>query len=204
MKNILIWGAARAGKSTLAKKIQDKLGYNIVCTDNLVTAFEQSLPQVRIGHCFQEVAVNFAPFISHYLCTLAYKSKKLNEGNFVAVLTHFSIEIAFPLMKEIFQAMGGLKLHEEFILIGLTYNCKSWEDLYRDVRQYDTESDWTHQLTEDELINFCKESVEQHNNFFAEKFKEYNFSSYDVSFERNKILDEIVKDLLMQNKMNRF
>ena len=90
---------------------------------------------------------------------------------------------------------NGLKLHEEFALIGLTYNHKTWEDLYHDVKKYDTESDWTHQLTENQLIDFCKGSVEQHNKYFAEKFKEYNFSSFDVSFERNKVLDEIIHEL---------
>ena len=150
---------------------------------------------------FQNVAENFAPFISHYLCTLAHKTKKLNEGNFVAVLTHFAVEIAFPLMEEIFQTMDGLKLHEEFILIGLTYNHKTWEDLHRDVKKYDTENDWTHQLTEDELINFCKGSVERHNKFFAEKFREYNFISYDISFGRDKVFDEITSDILKQNKL---
>jgi hypothetical protein len=61
-----------------------------------------------------------------------------------------------------------------------------------DIKKYDTENDWTHQLTEAELADFCKGSVEQHNKFFAEKFKEYNFLQYDVSFERDKVLDGIV------------
>jgi hypothetical protein len=150
------------------------------------------LPQVEIGHGCPDVAINFAPFISQYLCTLAYKDTALNEGKFVAVLTHFAIDIAVPKMEEILHTMYGLKLHEEFTFIGLTCNHKTWEDLRHDIKKYDTEADWTHQLTDDELIDFCKGSVEQHNKFFAQKFNEYNFLSYDVSFERNKILDEIV------------
>ena len=195
MKNILIWGPARAGKTTLAKKLHDELNHSIVCTDSIITAFERALPQVEIGHNHPNVAVNFAPFISHYLCTLAHKAKTLNEGKFVAVLTHFAIEVAFPKMEEILNMMNGLKLHEEFVFIGLTYNHKTWEDLRHDIKKYDTEDDWTHQLTEDELTDFCRGSVEQHNKFFAEKFKDFNFLTYDVSFERNKVLDEIVSDI---------
>jgi len=67
--------------------------------------------------------------------------------------------------------------------------------LYRDVKTYDTDADWTHQLTDESLIDFCKGSVEQHNKFFAKKFKEYNFLSYDVSFERDKVFDRIVCDI---------
>jgi len=195
MKNVLIWGPARAGKTTLAKKLHDELGHSIVCTDSLVTAFEGSLPQLEIGHGFKNVAINFAPFISHYLCTLAQKSKTLNEGKFVAVLTHFAAELVFPLMDEILQTMNGLKLHEEFALIGLTYNHKTWEDLRRDVKQYDTENDWTYKLTDAKLDCFCKESVERHNKFFAKKFNEYNFMSYDVSYERDSVLGKIANDI---------
>ncbi|MCL2225604.1 MAG: hypothetical protein FWB96_11620 [Defluviitaleaceae bacterium] len=195
MKNILIWGAARAGKSTLAKRLHDEFGHSIVCTDSIITAFERSMPQVEIGHGFNNVAVNFAPFISHYLCTLAHKSNMPNGDKFVAALTHFAVGKVFPKMEEILHSMEGLKLHEEFTLIGLTYNHKTWEDLRRDVKQYDTENDWTHQLTDTELDDFCKGSVEQHNKYFAAKFKEYNFLSYDVSFERDKVLMQIINDI---------
>ncbi|MCL1883804.1 MAG: hypothetical protein FWF81_08655 [Defluviitaleaceae bacterium] len=195
MKNILIWGPARAGKTTLAKMTHDEFGHSIVCMDSIVTAFERALPQVGIVHSYPSVALNFAPFISHYLCTLAHKAKALNEGKFVAVLTHFAIERVFPQMEEILHTMNGLKLREEFTFIGLTYNHKIWEDLHNDIKKYDTEDDWTHQLTEEELIDFCKGSVERHNKFFAEKFREYNFSSFDVSCERNKVLGEIVSGI---------
>ena len=195
MKNILIWGVARAGKTTLAKKIHDELGHSIVCTDSLVTAFERSLPHLGIGHSYHNAAINFAPFISHYLCTLAYKSKMLNEGKFVAVLTHFDVEKVFPKMDETLNLMGGLKLHEEFALVGLTYNHKSWEDLRQDIKKYDTEKDWTYQLTDDELDDFCKGSARQHNKFFVEKFEKYKFMAYDVSYERDKVLDSIVNDM---------
>ena len=198
MKNILIAGPARVGKTTLAKKLKDELGHSIVCTDSLITAFERSLPQLEIGHGYRDVAANFAPFISHYLCTLAHKSNMRNGGKFAAALTHFSFDSVLAKMEELLQTMGGLKLHEEFTLIGLTYSQKSWEDLRHDVKQYDTKDDWTAQLTDNELDNFCKESIKQHNCFFAEKFKEYNFLIYDVSCEQDTILNKIVNDVRHQ------
>jgi len=196
--NILIWGPARAGKTTLAKKLHDELGHSIVCSDAIIIAFEKSLPQVGIGHSCSDVAINYVPFITHYLCTLAHNSNMPNGDKFVAVLTHFAIDRAFPKMEEILQEMDGLKLHDEFALIGLTYNHKSWKDLRRDIKEYDTEKDWTYRLTNDELNNFCKESVERHNKYFAEKFDEYGFMSYDVSYERDKVLNKIVSDMKNQ------
>ncbi|MCL2386173.1 MAG: isopentenyl transferase family protein [Defluviitaleaceae bacterium] len=202
MKNILIWGPARVGKTTLAKKLQNKLGHSIVCTDSLVTAFGQSFPQLEIGHGYPHVAMNFAPFIAQYLCVLARKSKMLNGDKFVAALTHFSVDDVFAKMEELLHTLNSSKLHEEFTLIGLTYSHKSWEDIRRDVQTYDTADDWTFQLTHNELDAFCKGSVE-HNKFFAKKFIEHNFEVYDVSYERDLVLDKIVADLLETKKLGR-
>ena len=43
-KNILIIGPARNGKTTLAKKLVKKKGYNLVSIDNLVSGFEAFSP----------------------------------------------------------------------------------------------------------------------------------------------------------------
>lgn len=194
MKNILIWGPARAGKTTLAKKLHDEYGHSVVCTDCIVAAFESVFPQLAITPAGRDTAENFAPFIAHYLCALAHESYMRNGNKFVAALTHFAVETVFSQMEKIFRETGDLKLRDEFDLIGLAYNHKSWEDLRRDIKQHDTEEDWTHRLTRDELDDFCKGSVE-HNKFFAEKFIEYNFRVYDVSAERNTVLEKIVEDI---------
>jgi adenylate kinase family enzyme len=182
MKNILIWGPARAGKTTLARKLRDKFGHSIVCTDILITTFEQSFPQLGIRHNSMEVSANFAPFTANYLRHLA-----LNEDKFVAALTHFHVDMVFEMLGE---------MKSNFTLIGLTYSKKPWQNLRRDVKKYDTKNDWTYRLTNDELDNFCKESVEHHSKFFEEKFAEYGFATHDVSFERDRVLDEIVNQML--------
>jgi hypothetical protein len=186
MKNILIHGPARAGKSTLAKKIHTEFGHSILCTDSLVAAFEESLPQAGIGHGVPNVAENFAPFIARYLSNLSRQSNVKTGSKFVAALTHFHFDAVLPKIQE--------HLHD-FTLIGLTYSHKSWEDLYRDVKKYDTAQDWTYRLSEEELIAFCKGSTEQHNFYFAEKFQEYNFQVYDVSHDRDGVLDKIIEEL---------
>ena len=188
MKNILILGPARVGKSTLAKKIHDEFGHSILCSDSLIDAFDASFPQLEIGSGFPSVSGNFAPFIARYLCVLARKSNMPNGDKFVAALTHFSFDTVFAKIEEI------LNLHEAFTLIGLTYSHKSWEDIRRDVKQYDTKDDWTHQLSDEELDDFCKGSV-GHNRYFAEKFSEYGFLVYDVSAERDKVFARIVREI---------
>ena len=48
-KNILIIGAARSGKTTLAKKIAKEKGYSLICIDDLVSGL-QAYPELNISH----------------------------------------------------------------------------------------------------------------------------------------------------------
>lgn len=45
MKNIIIAGPSRAGKSTLARKIKDELNYFVISLDKLVATFGEAYPQ---------------------------------------------------------------------------------------------------------------------------------------------------------------
>ena len=51
-KNIIIAGAGRAGKSTLARKIKEELGYFVINHDRLVATFGEAYPHlgIRIGN----------------------------------------------------------------------------------------------------------------------------------------------------------
>ena len=185
MKNILIWGPARAGKSTLAKMLHDEFGHSIVRADSLVCAFGKAFPQLGISPYSDDCAAHFAPFIAHYLFEIEGTSHMKCGSKFVAVLTHFAADEVFDTLKS-----RGVEL-DEFILIGLTYSRKTWEELRDDLKQYDTEDDWTYHLSDDALDGFCKGSI-GHLNYFREKFEEYGFSVYDVSAEREDILNQIV------------
>jgi adenylate kinase family enzyme len=48
MKNIIIAGPSRAGKSTLARKINEELNYYVISVDKLVAVFQGAYPQLNI------------------------------------------------------------------------------------------------------------------------------------------------------------
>lgn len=49
MKNIIIFGTSRSGKTQLAKLLSTKLNYSIVMVDSLVSAFQNSMPELEIN-----------------------------------------------------------------------------------------------------------------------------------------------------------
>ncbi|MBR4959389.1 MAG: hypothetical protein IKY52_00665 [Clostridia bacterium] len=82
----------------------------------------------------------------------------------------------------------------KYHLIGLTYNRISEEELFRTIRKYDTEDDWTYYLSDEQLKEYCGQYVSQ-NRFFDEKFREYSIPSYDTSTNREEVLNDIVEHL---------
>lgn len=68
MKNIIILGAARAGKSTLAQMIHRKYNYSIISIDSFVSALRDSFPSLGITHSNTENKFKLLPpFVFSYM-----------------------------------------------------------------------------------------------------------------------------------------
>jgi len=73
MKNIIIAGPPRAGKSTLARKINKELGHSIINLDGFVWAFKKAFPQLGIkdeedaANVDEIHVVKLAPFLAQYI-----------------------------------------------------------------------------------------------------------------------------------------
>ena len=74
-KNILIIGAARSEKTTLAKELVKEKGYNLISIDDIVSGFE-AYPKLKIHHDgdANDTAKRLAPFLIRYLT-------EISEGN---------------------------------------------------------------------------------------------------------------------------
>ncbi|MDR2688035.1 MAG: ATP-binding protein, partial [Oscillospiraceae bacterium] len=68
-KNIITAGPSRAGKSTLAKKINEELDCFVISLDKLVAAFQGAYPQlnIKLNWDREKTTDNLAPFLGHFL-----------------------------------------------------------------------------------------------------------------------------------------
>ena len=180
-KNILIIGAGRVGKTTLAKMINQKYGYSVVSIDDIVTALD-AFPELGLSWKSDnlEKAKKLSGFLAKYL-------KELSEGNKFYGGCKTVIEGAAVDLDTLLPQINQRK----YLLIGLTNNETTKEELFENLRRHDTEDDWTYYLSDKELAEFCAESVEL-NRRFAEKFKELNLLTFDTSKNRQEVLNEIV------------
>ena len=201
MKNILIVGPSRSGKSTLAKRIHEEFGHFVLSTDKLVATFQNAYPQlnIRLNWDRDKTTENLAPFLGHFLGTfstsdgrglLDYSHGDVGENRFVIEGAYFDLEKITDILKS--YKYNSLK--ENFILIGLVQREKTAEDFFRDFRKYDTDKDWTFHLTDEELMSVSEEAVSYSSSMY-EQLERFGFNIYDTSFDREASFEEILNKI---------
>ena len=202
MKNIIIAGSSRAGKSTLARKINEELNYFVISVDKLVATFKRAYPQLNIKLAWnrRKTTDNLAPFLGHFLGAfssshgVAYelnlRAHAVKGNRFVLEGGYFNFEKILPILK-----MYEIEeLKDNFFLIGLVQNKKTADEFFNDFRKYDTEDDWTYSLDDDDLREVSQEAI-IFSRSMTDHLVKYGFKIYDTSTEREQVFDKIVEDI---------
>lgn len=205
MKNILIVGPGRNGKTTLARRINEEFHHFVVHLDKLMTVFGKAYPQldIRIAWDYEKATANIAPFLGHYLGMLTaddgyaddlnLRAHAVKGNRFVLEGGHFDFEQITSILK----TYGIDELKDAFILIGLVQNKKTADEYFDDLRTYDTQDDWTYDFDDEELRAFSRMSV-AFNREMTDYLVKYGFTIYDTSMDRERVFDEIIEDLQSQ------
>ena len=203
MKNIIIAGSSRAGKTTLAQKINEELNYFVISLDKRVATFQGAYPQldIRLNWNRKKTTDNLAPFLGHFLGAfssshgIAYElnlqAHAVKENRFVLEGGYFDFEKILPILK-----MYEIEeLKDNFMLIGLVQNKKTADEFFHDFRKYDTEDDWTYGFNDDELREFATQDAIPFSRSMTDHLVKYGFTIYDTSANREQVLDQIVEDI---------
>ncbi len=182
-KNILIYGSSRSGKTTLANIIKDNMRYSVISTDNIVSGFERGLPMLNISHSNRdgESVKNLTKFMNEYI-------KSLNRINQKTRMFYYVIEGSY-LSEETL-----MKYKDDFVVIVLINNYKSPQEFYKNIKKYDTISDWTSNLSDEELKEYCKNLYESEQNV-KRICKRSNIKYYVTGNNRLKVIDDLVKNI---------
>jgi len=198
LKNIIIAGPGRAGKSTLARKINDELGYFVIGLDKLVAIFGEAYPtlNIRLAWDWDKTRTNIAPFLGHFLGMfssadgrglLSYSHGAVAGNRFVLEGGYFDFESIMMVLK-----MYRIEeLQEKFILIGLVQSKKTVDELISDFKKYDTKDDWTYGFSDDDLREIAEEAVDD-SKYMYDYLTKYGFTIYDTSTEREQVLNQIL------------
>jgi hypothetical protein len=203
LKNIIIAGPSRAGKTTLAKKISEELNYFVISLDKLVATFQGAYPQldIRLNWDREKTTDNLAPFLGHFLGAFSSGHGAKYELNLHAHAVKgnkFVLEggyFNFEKISSVLKMYGIEELKDNFILIGLVQNKKTADDYVSDFKKYDTEDDWTYGFTEDELRAYASNDAIPFSRSMTDHLLKYGFTIYDTSADREQVLEQIVEDI---------
>lgn len=149
MKNIIIGGASRSGKSTIAKAVAKKLNISYIPFDSIVSTIGDCFPGHSVRHCddtlsnSKEVATCFKVFLSH-----------LNYEGMPYIIDTYQIK-----PEDLLQAIDP----KDYTVVYIGYPTITLEDKIKAVRVGARPEDWTEALSDQELApiidGFIQDSI---------------------------------------------
>ena len=188
MKNVLIWGVPRSGKSTLAKMIRNEYGHGIIYLDGIKSVYDVVRPEDRISAPettnFDEAKM-MAKMVTRLIKCLSWCN---DHGEYhVYEGVGFDFESILPALPE---DKFPTPL-EKFIVLCIGYSEISTEGKVEEVNKYETERDWTYGKSMVEKLEwfqtYCDESK-----YVKETAQRLGLRYFDVSFQRDEVLKEIM------------
>jgi len=181
MKNIIIGGTVRAGKTTLANLIYKKFKCSKVESDTIVNAFDKVYPEFGITHRNAELArEKYEPFLFEVL------------NGFCRDLKYCSNITVFPGSQFLPENLSRYEKKDRYIIIFLGINAQSPEELLKVIRANDSENDWTYKKDDEWMLRFCKNVISE-SNTLKEECEKYGFYYFNTFENREKTLKQILK-----------
>ena len=177
MKNIILIGSSRSGKTTLARMIKEKNdSYNILHGDMIKKAF-----QSYSGETASNLKNNFE--YRKFIYDIFYNHAKYNNGYYIIETVDIFPEdlINYDLSETIVIVLGCTKNTVDELL-------NIWGNI---------DNKWLLNKSKDEL-KIKAEKVIQTSKFFQTECKKYGIKFVDTSFNRESVLNNLLEELLMK------
>lgn len=181
MKNIIIWGPVRSGKSYIARILKKRFSMNIIEIDCFKQAMEKALPKYdwKSIDSFEAGRI-ICKDLSEYIMNITHEANKYDE---FFIFEGSSIDII-----ELCKSLDTSR----FEMMLIAYPNETIEARFKKIRDYENHDDWTMQFSDGRLKSICQLNIE--NSHMVEKIaKEYDLLYFDVS---NKMRDDVVKEII--------
>ena len=187
MKNILIAGVPRSGKTTLSMLLANELkNYHIISLDCIRNALDDTFPlQLEINP--RGGKNNFTELPKFVSRILYYNKRDLrNKINYIIEGTQILPDTA----KELFN---------DCIVIFLGHGNMKPEQILDNIRKYDTPEEYSYSRDDKTMMK----SINKHIKIdyaIEQKCKLYGFQYFDTSKNREQVLKKILKYICEENK----
>ncbi len=191
MKNIIIVGPSRTGKTELSSYLAKELGYSILRVDNFLLGLMFGLPDSDFTYKYseKELTTKMSSFINVILGTCFLGQDLKNNSYYI-------IEGVYLDLDEIYKSFSP----DDFIVIGLTYGEMNRDEFLSKLRIHDTDFDWSSKDTDERLLEKI-DSFLVRDQEFKEIYQKYNIKSYNTMGNRKEVFNEILESIKEQNRL---
>lgn len=177
MKNIIIIGPSRVGKSTLASILCEKYNLNYISGDSIRNAFIDIYPE--LGYTVKDTVnrKDFCKFINFII-----NENNIHLKRYVYYVID-SADISIETAKEIFK---------NSLIIGVGCKEISAEELKNKILEHDINLDWTYGYSEKDLLLISKETIDNSIKLYNECILN-NIYYFDTSLDRYETYNDIYK-----------
>jgi len=189
MKNIIIWGVPRSGKSTLAYMIRQEFGHSVIQMDGIKSVYDVLCPESNIYAPeitdFDEAGI-MAKMVTRLIQCLSWGN---GRGEF-----HVYEGVSFD-MDIILSALPKEKFPvslDNFIIICIGYAGISPEEKLKEIIRHETVTDWSYSMSMETKLAYC-ETFCNNSKIVKKTAERLELKYFDVSFDRDKIFAEIMQ-----------
>lgn len=188
MKNILIMGISRAGKTTLSEMLKDKYNsYNLIHSDSLKWAMIRAEDKEKYYRINVEKQKEFE-HSKYFQKTLLefFNSLILKDKNHYGYILE-SGQLEPKIVKEMID-------FENTIIVCLGLGNLNLDEMVELCIEHDIEKDWTFGLSREYLK---KHAIDWHsaNEMLKKECPKYGIKYYDTSENREQVLNEIMDEI---------
>ena len=189
-KHMIIAGVPRAGKSTVSQMIAKKFGYQHISMDSIIAGFEKAFPQVGIDTDADTEVKENVQCISAKIAL--FLRAMMDSGEYDECDYGMVIDV-FQLLPEDYRKYIDSSVCEIYYFITSDVTA---EERFELLKQYDTPKDYTYFKPEEENRRECAEIVEI-SKYYKEQCEKYQLPYYETAQNREKVLEEFIKKLMM-------
>lgn len=186
MKNIMILGICRTGKTTFSKMIQKEFkNYQIIEVDTIISALQKTVPNVPIGFIHDNLKENKLP---QFLNLLIEKNINKNGKELGFIINGDSI-LPEDLIKY-------FDLNNMIVYYFVTEKLSS-EQILENCRKFDSKEEWTTRRSNEELLKHFKFYKDIEKKIISD-CKKYNIKCIDTSENRKMILSQLLDEIKVE------
>ncbi len=183
MKHLIVIGASRSGKSSLATMLRKKLGYNILSLDDLAHAFGGAFPDIGI----HENSLNNSALLEKFVEIYIQTQIKYTYPDMPIVVegAHISIDDAQKITKI---------APDLFEIITIGYPNIAPQSKVAQIRKYDTATEWSTEFSDEELTEQMIRGINYSRELRDQSIK-LGIKFLDTSTDRVRVLKRFVSEL---------